>query len=391
MNQRTALILSTSVVILLGVLATTGDAQQPIRIGASLSQTGAYAALGQNQLRGDQLCVKHTNDKGGVLGRKVELVAEDDQSEPATAARIYERLITQSKVDAVLGPYSSPITEAVADVTEKHRMAMVAPAAGATSIYRKGRKFIFMLTSRAEVYLEGLIDMAARRALKTVALTHEDTLALKAIAQGALELAKKRGLSVVLVEAYPKGTTDFSALLTKVRATNPDVLAAATYFDDAVALTRQLKESNVNPRMFGVTVGGDLPRFYEVLGRNAEFVYGAAPWEPELMALLRAGELVPLARRYPGAREFVESHRKEFPGVDLSYHSAGGYGGCQVLVEAIRRAGSSRPRRGVNAREGEGCRAGEAICEADVRNKARELEDEADSPDRQGGLRPCAS
>ena len=66
---------------------------------------------------------------------------------------------------------------------------------------------------------------------------------------------------------------------------------------------------------------------YEVLGRSAEFVYGATQWEPELMALLRAGELIPVARRYPGAREFVESHRKEFPGADLSYHSAGGYGG----------------------------------------------------------------
>jgi len=321
-------------------LAPAAEAQPPIRVGASVSQTGTYAALGQNQLRGYQLCVKHTNEKAGVLGRSLELIAEDDRSEPATAARIYEKLITQNKVEAVLGPYSSPITEAVADVTEKHRMAMVAPAAATTAIFRKGRKFIFMLPSRAEVYLEGLIDMAARRGLKTVALTHEDTLAPKAMAQGTLELAKKRGLSVVLVEAYPKGTTDFSTILTKVQAANPDVLAAATYFDDAVALTRQLKESNVNPRMFGVTVGGDLPKFYEVLGRSAEFVYGAAAWELELMALLRGGELVPLARRYPGAREFVESHRKEFPGADLSYHSAGGHGACQVLVEAIRRAGS---------------------------------------------------
>jgi branched-chain amino acid transport system substrate-binding protein len=321
-------------------LIASAEAQPSIRIGASVSQTGVYALLGQNQLRGYQLCVKHTNEKPGVLGRRLELIAEDDGSQPVTAARIYERLITQNKVDAVLGPYSSPIAEAVADVTEKHRMAMVAPAATATSLFRKGRKFLFMLGSPAEVYLEGLIDMAARRGLKTVALTHEDTLALKAIAQGALELAKKRGLSVVLVEAYPKGTTDFSAILTKIRAANPDVLGAATYFDDAVALTRQLKESNVNPRMFGVTAGGDLPKFYEVLGRSAEFVYGATQWELELMALLRAGELVPLARRYPGAREFVESHRKEFPGADLSYHSAGGYGACQVLLEAIRRAGA---------------------------------------------------
>ena len=90
-----------SIVLSLGA-AAVAQAQPPIRIGASLSRTGAYAPLGQNQLRGYQLCVKHTNEKGAVLGRQLELVAEDDHSEPATAARIYEKLITQNKVDAAL-------------------------------------------------------------------------------------------------------------------------------------------------------------------------------------------------------------------------------------------------------------------------------------------------
>jgi branched-chain amino acid transport system substrate-binding protein len=91
--------------------------------------------------------------------------------------------------------------------------------------------------------------------------------------------------------------------------------------------------------MFGVTVGGDLPKFYESLGKAAEFVYGASQWEPELVTL-RAGGLVPIARQYPGAREFVEAHAREYPGADLSYHTAGGYGGCQILLEAIKRAGA---------------------------------------------------
>ena len=80
----------------------SGSAGETGRAGASKS--GAYAALGQNQLRGYQLCVKHTNDKHGVLGRKVLLDVEDDRSEPATAARLYEKLIAQDRVDAVLGP-----------------------------------------------------------------------------------------------------------------------------------------------------------------------------------------------------------------------------------------------------------------------------------------------
>ena len=307
-------------------LVAVAEAQPPIRIGASLSQTGAYATLGQARVRGFQLCVKHTNDKGGLLGRKLELVVEDDQSEPTTAVRIYQKLITQSKVDAILGPYSSPINDAVADVSEKHRMPMVATGAATTSIFKKGRKFVFMVLSPAETWFEGLIDIAAKRRLKTIAVINEDTLLPKASAQGTVELAKKRGLQVVLAEAYPKGTTDFGGLLGRVKAANPDVLAAATYFEDAVAVARHLKELTISPKMFGVTVGGDLPKFYETLGKAAEFVYGSSQWEPELVAL-RAGGLIPIARQYPGAKEFVEAHRSEFPGADLSYHSAAGYSG----------------------------------------------------------------
>jgi branched-chain amino acid transport system substrate-binding protein len=306
--------------------ALPAGAQAPIKLGASLSLTGTYAALGQNQHRGYNLCAKHVNEKGGVLGRKIEFVLYDDQSQPATGVRVYEKLITQDKVDVVLGPYSSAITEAVANVNEKYKLPMVAPMASTTSIFKKGRKYIFMVQSAAEVYLEGLIDVAAKRGLKTLALINEDTLFPKATVQGSIELAKKKGLQVVFVEAYPKGNTDFSAILTKIRAANPDVLGAATYFDDALAITRQMRELNVNPKMYGVTVGGDLPKFYEQLGKNAEFIYGATQWEPELP--------------YPGSKEFVEGHKKEFPGADLSYHSAGGYAGCQIIVEAIRQAGS---------------------------------------------------
>jgi hypothetical protein len=140
------------------------DAQPPIRISASLAQTGVYAALGQNQLRGYQLCVKHLNEQGGVLGRKLDLVVYDDGSDQATAARLYEKLITQDKVDLVLAPYSGPITDAVANVTEKHKLPMVAPLASAPSIYRKGRKFIFSMLPPSGVFLEGLIDLAAKKA-----------------------------------------------------------------------------------------------------------------------------------------------------------------------------------------------------------------------------------
>jgi branched-chain amino acid transport system substrate-binding protein len=311
------------------VLATgvSVEAQAPIRIGASLSLTGTYAKLGKNQHEGYQLCLKDLNAKGGVLGRKVEFVVYDDQSMPATAVRLYEKLITEDKVDGVMGPYSSAVSEAAANVTEKYKKVMVAPLAATTSIFKKDprRKYIFMVVSPAEGYLEGLVDVTARRGLKTIAVVNEDTLFPKAAAAGTIELAKKRGLQVVFQEAYPKGNTDFSALLTKLKAANPDVLAAATYFDDAVALTRQMRELNVNPKAFGVTVGGDIPEFYETLKQNAEYIYGATQWEPTLP--------------YPGNPEFFASYKKEF-GHEPSYHSAAGYAGCLIYAEAVKRAGS---------------------------------------------------
>jgi len=300
-------------------------AQGPIRIGASLSLTGTYAKLGKNQHEGYQLCEKDLNAKGGLLGRKIQFVVYDDQSMPATAVRLYEKLITEDKVDAIMGPYSSPVTEAAVNVTEKYKKVMVAPLAATTSIFKKGRKYIFMVISPAEVYLEGLIDMAAKRGLKTVAVVNEDTLFSKAAAAGAVELAKKKGMQVVFQEAYPKGNTDFSALLTKLKAANADVLAAATYFDDAVALTRQMKELNVNPKMYGVTVGGDLPEFYDTLKQNAEYIYGATQWEHTLP--------------YPGNQEWFDTYKKEF-GHEPSYHSAAGYAGCLIYAEAAKRANS---------------------------------------------------
>jgi branched-chain amino acid transport system substrate-binding protein len=326
----------TAMLALLAVLAASAPvgAQGPLRIGASLSLTGEYGKIGKYQHEGYKLCEKDLNARGGLLGRKVELVVYDDQSMTATAQRLYEKLITEDKVEAVMGPYSSGITESVAGITEKYKKVMVAPLAATTSIFKKGRKYIFMVISPAEVYLEGLIDIAAKRGLKTVAIVNADVLFTKTSAQATAEIAKKRGMQVVFQEAYPPKNTDFSALLTKLRATNPDVIAASTYLEDAIALTRQMRELNVNPKMYGVTVGGDLPEFYELLKPKdakgtrdnlGEHVYGATQWDDELP--------------YPGQKEFVTGYKKEF-GHEPVYHSAAGYAGCIIYAEAVKRAGS---------------------------------------------------
>ena len=325
---RLLALLSSFTILLAG--AVPAPAQSPLRIGASLSLTGTYAKPGLYGREGYALCQKHLNEGAGVLGRPIEFVTYDDRSDPQTGVRLYEKLITEDRVEVVLGPYSSAITESVANVAEKYRKLLLAPLGAAGSIWEKGRRYVIMMVSPAEVYLEGLLDMAARNGLKSVALIYEDTLFPKTSMKGAVASARKRGLEIVFQEAYPKAQTDFAALLTKIKAIRPDVLAAATHFDDVVAITRQMKELDVNVKMFGTTVGGDLPEFYKALGRTGEYVYGASQWEPSLA--------------YPGAREFAAAYEAEFNRAP-SYHAAAAYAACLLLAEAINRTGSLEPDR----------------------------------------------
>lgn len=307
------------------VAAGPGFAQQPIRIGASIAVTGRDEVQGGYVREGYLLCQKHVNEKGGVLGRPIEFLIRDDASDPKTAVGLYENLITDDKVDAVLGPYGSASTNAVADVTEKHRMLMIAPAAGTTSIWEKGRKYLIMVLSPLEGATEGTIDLAARNGLKTIAVINVDTLPAKAVAKGALDLAKKKGLQVVLHETYPPGTTDFSAVLNKVKEAKPDLLVMNYIPAEVIAMTRQMKELDVNVKMLSATPGGSFLDYQEALANLAEFVYAGSYWDPGLA--------------YSGNPEFVAAYQKEFNHAP-SFLSPASYAGCQILVEAVRRVGS---------------------------------------------------
>ena len=312
--------------LVLGLMSSESPAAQaPIKIGASISLTGTYAKLGGYTQDGYLMCAKEINDKGGLLGRKMEFVVYDDRSEAPTAIKLYEKLITEDKVELVMGPYSSPITNAASTVSEKHKKIMVASLAATTSIWERGFRYLFMTISPAEVYMEGFVEEAAQRGLKTITIINEDTLFAKAAGKGTADMAKKKGMKVLLHEPYPKGTTDFSGLLIRIKALNPDAIVGGTYFDDSVAITRQMKELDVNPKMFGATVGGDVPDFGNQLGKTADYVYGSTQWAENL--------------RYPGVKEFVENYRKMFKR-DFSYHAPAAYGACQVFTEAIRRAKS---------------------------------------------------
>jgi branched-chain amino acid transport system substrate-binding protein len=317
-------------VMLMGVLILGGPpslAQQPIRVGVSLSLTGKqYSVQGGYGREGYLLCQKHVNAHGGVLGRPIQFVIYDDASDEKTAAQLYEKLIAEDKVDAVLGPYGSAITDAVADVTEKHHKLMIAPMAATTSIWEKGRRYLIMMLAPVEGISEGLLDLATRNGLKRLAVIKLDGLVANAAVKGAGELAKRKGLELVFSETYPSSTTDFSSLLNNVKATKPDVLVAASIrLQDLVTITRQMREVDLNVGMLSAVPYGLLPEYQKQLGKEAEFVYSGSFWEAGL----------PL----PGNREFVAAYEKEFNRTP-AVQSAGAYAACQLFVDAARRTRS---------------------------------------------------
>jgi branched-chain amino acid transport system substrate-binding protein len=308
-----------AVVAGIGMLEQASAAEPPpIRIGAVLSMTGKYAPLAEWIRQGYVLCQKDLNAQGGLLGRKVELTVYDDTGEFDVAVRLYEKLITVDKADVLLGPVTSLITDASANLTESAGKVMVAPLATSAAIWDRGRKYLFMVRSPAEVYLEGFLDLAQKNGIKTIAFINEDNSFTNSAIKGALELAKKKGMKAVLHEQYAQGTTDFRKILAKVKAEKPDALALSTFLLDVHAITAQMKEMDVNVKMLGTTVGTD-----RMLSKEGEDVYGASQWEPTLP--------------YPGAKEFIEAYKKEFK-AEPGDVAAGAYASCQVLAEAVRRA-----------------------------------------------------
>ena len=177
---------------------------------------------------------------------------------------------------------------------------------------------VIRLPAELAAHRQRVLDLAARNALKRVAVIQQDALVPNAITKGASELAKGKGLELVFHETYRNSPEDFSDLVKRAAAAKPDVLVAASIrFDDLLAITRKLKELDLNIGMVSAVPYGLLPDYYKQLGKDAEFVYSGSFWDAALP--------------YPGNREFVAAYTKEF-GRAPSVQSAGSYAGCQLLL-----------------------------------------------------------
>lgn len=316
--------------------------QDTIRFGTALSLTGNLATEGKQVRDGYDFFVKTVNERGGieVAGKKykVAIVYYDDESNVNTSVKLYEKLISEDKINFLLGPYSSGITLAVSNVVEQHKLPMVVAHAAASTIYNRGYKYIFGVLNSIEHYTYNMVKMASEQTppLKRIALLNENQLFAQLGIDGAAAQAKQFGLEVVYKEKYSSGTKDLSPELEKMKATNPDMVIAGGYTNDMILLARQIGQVGLKPKLLGYLLGPTLPGFVKALGADAELTLEPVQWSVNVP--YKDATFGWTAKGYAEAFEKVYGHVPD-------YHPIQSGAALQVYVNAFQKVGGFDPQK----------------------------------------------
>lgn len=257
-----------------------------ITLGAAVSITGKYAANGKHTKNGYELGVKVINDAGGIVvgGKKYKVVVKyyDDESTPARAAQLAERLINQDKVLYLLGPYSSGLTKAMAPITEKYQVPMIEANGAALELFTEGYKYLFAILSSTDQYLQSAVGLAAEVSKNPkkirVAGAFENDPFSQEIRDGVFSDAKRLGMKTVIDDKLPPDLSDMSATLTKVKALKPDLLVVSGHDKGAALAIRQISDAKVDVPMLALT-HCDSADIIGKFGKAAEYTLCASQWD----------------------------------------------------------------------------------------------------------------
>ena len=280
------------------VLSTGVSAQgAPIKIGHSMAQTGPLGGGGKAALLGLQMWRDDVNAKGGLLGRKVELVTYDDQSNPSLTPGIYTKLLDVDKVDLLIAPYATNPTAPIMPLVKQRGLLLM----GNFSFEVNDKIQHDMWFNNAPwtdsvAWSQGFIDMGRKRGAKTIAFLAADGEFSLALATGAKNLAKHNGLETVYDQKYPLSTTDFSSMIRAVKAAKPDIVFVASYPGDSVGIVRAVNEIGVGPSvklLGGGMVGLQFAPIMESLGSQLNGIVNYNAYVPEK------------SMNYPGIQDFL--------------------------------------------------------------------------------------
>jgi branched-chain amino acid transport system substrate-binding protein len=273
-------------------------AQGPIKVGMSMPQTGALGAGGKAALLALQMWVEDVNAKGGLLGRKVELIAYDDQTNPALTPGIYTKLLDVDKVDLLIAPYGTVPTAPIMPLVKQRGLLLMGNFSfQANRTVKHDMWFNNAPWNDASSWSDGFIQAGQKAGGKTIAFLVADNEFAQNLANGARVLAQKAGLKSVYDQNYPPNSTDFSALIRGIRAAKPDIVFVMSYPGESVAIVRAVNEIGVGSsvKIFGGgMVGLQFTPIMESLGSS-------------LNGILNYNSYVP-GIKYPGIEEFLKRY-----------------------------------------------------------------------------------
>ncbi len=340
---------SLASVIAIGAMVFAGSVAaqvKEVKIGYLLPLTADNAPQGQQSKRAIDMAVEEINGSGGIKsmgGAQLKIIYADTQSKPQVAVQEAERLIAAEKVDFLAGAYNSGVTLPASEVAERYKKVWWCPVSSDDSITnRPGFKYVFRLAEKTSMRVVAQLDFIEAMAkqsntpIKTVALVFENSGYGQGAANQWRKLVPQHGWQIVLEEPFDPKTTDPSPVVTKVKATKPDVvLLANSFMPAAVMMAKSFKEQGVKPKAFFATAAAHSdPDYLKNAGDAALGVFDVSGWEPDV--------------NRPFSKEVAKKYQDRF-GLPLNNETAKEYAGMYVVKDALERAGSNDPEKLRNA------------------------------------------
>jgi branched-chain amino acid transport system substrate-binding protein len=306
---------------------------EPIRIGASLPLTGEFAEPGEAAKRGYEVWMEMVNEAGGLLGRPVEMVIKDDQSDQNLVVTDYNALIEQDQVDLLLGTFSSLLNIPASAVAERAQMVYVEPAGGSPDMFNRGFEYLFFAQQataphQADLFSEWVLSLPEGERPTTAAYIAADDPFGAPVAAGIQEQLEAGGVETVYSEIYPPETVNFDAIAADVAAQQPDVIAQGSAgLQDGVNLITALIAANYSPQqMFQASTPSFADQYSDAIGvENTEGIFYAVSYHVESPT--------------PGNEEFLAAYRAKFD-EDPAEDAADAFAAAQVLQAAVEAVGS---------------------------------------------------
>ncbi len=338
-HTRTLIGVLIGMLTLAGLVAPAAWAAEPIKIGFGMALTGGLAANGKAAVVAMQIWADDVNKRGGLLGRKVELVYYDDQTKPATVPGLYTKLLDIDKVDFVVSGYGTNlIAPAMPIVMERGLVFMGLFGLAVNEKFDYPSYFQIMPAGpnpRTD-WSRGFFQIASEQTPKpqTIALIGADAEFARNAVAGARANAKTFGLTIVYDNTYPPGMADFSPVVRAIKATNPDIVYVGSYPPGSVGITRAAHEVGLKPKLFGGgMVGLQYAVFLSKLGSMLNGIVNYDFWVPEPTL------------NFPGIEDFLKKYQARAAEVRVDplghYLPPWAYAYLEVLGQAIEGAQST--------------------------------------------------